>query len=129
MKTNLGRIVILVDDYDKAYEFYERNFFCKKLHDSETPTGQRYLHIAFSEDDGVGLWLLKAESEEQIKQIGRQTAGQPTLVVYTDDCQSLYEHLIKNNVEILEELAKTPQSKFFHCKDLYGNRITVVELI
>ncbi len=129
MKTNLGRTVILVDDYDKAYEFYERIFFCKKLHDSETPTGQRYLHIAFSEDDSVGLWLLKAEAEEQINQIGRQTAGQPTLVVYTDDCQSLFEHVSKNNVEILEGLVEAPQSKFFHSKDLYGNRITVVELI
>ena len=60
MKTKLGRVIILVDDYDKAFEFYEKNFFCKKLFDQTTPQGKRYLHVGFSKDTGVGLWLVNS---------------------------------------------------------------------
>lgn len=124
METRLGRVVILVKDYEEAFSFYERNFFCKKLFDSTSPDGQRYLHICFSQDDHIGIWFLKSEADK----VGMQTAGQPTLVIYTNEIISLYEHVRKNGVEIIEELVTMPESKYFHCCDLYGNRIIVVEL-
>lgn len=129
MQTKLGRVIILVNDYDEAYEFYEKNFFCKKIFESTTPDGQRYLHIGFTENEHIGIWFLQADTAEQKTKVGKQTAGQPTLVIYTDDCESLYVHLQDNNVTILEKLVVTPESKFFHCLDLYGNRLTVVELL
>ena len=128
MQTKLGRVIILVNDYDEAFEFYQKNFFCKKMYESTTPDGQRFLHIGFTENDGVGIWFLRADTNEQKTKVGKQTAGQPTLVVYTDDCESLCNHLQKNDVIIIEKLVATPESKFFHCLDLYGNRLTVVEL-
>ena len=128
MQTRLGRVIILVKDYDEAFDFYEKNFFCKKIYDAPAPQGGRYLHIRFSEDDDTGIWFLKADSGEQEKKVGKQTSGQPTLVVYTDQIEKLYEHVQNNKVEILEKLVITPESKFFHCLDLYGNRITIVEL-
>ena len=128
MKTKIGRVIILVEDYDKAFEFYEKNFFCKKLYEATTPDGQRFLHVSFSEDEGIGIWFLKADSDEQKNKIGKQTAGQPTIVIYTDDIEQLYQHLQNNGVTIIEKLVSTPESKFFHCLDLYGNRITVVQL-
>lgn len=128
MKTRIGRVIILVEDYDKAFEFYEKNFFCKKLYEATTPDGQRFLHVSFSDSDGIGIWFLKADSLEQENKIGRQTAGQPTIVIYTDEIDGLYQHLQNNGVKIIEKLIATPESKFFHCLDLYGNRITVVQL-
>jgi predicted enzyme related to lactoylglutathione lyase len=127
MQTKLGRVVILVDDYDKAFEFYEKNFFCKKIYDS-TANGQRYLHIAFSDNEGLGIWFLKADDKQKEK-IGTQTAGQPTLVIYTDNIQELYKHVQSNQVRVIENLVSTADSKFFHCLDLYGNRLTIVELL
>jgi len=128
MHTRLGRTIVLVDDYDKAFEFYERNFFCKKIFDETSPSGQRLLHIAFSNDDKIGIWLLKAEGENQKNLLGKQTGGQPTLVIYTSDVEALYYHVQGNGVRIIEPLATARESKFFHCLDLYGNRLTVVEL-
>ncbi len=128
MKTQLGRVVILVEDFDKAFDFYEKNFECRKLHDSVSEAGKRYLHIAFPGDIDCGIWFLKPESEEGEHVIGKQTAGQPTLVLYTEEIEKIYSTLIKNRVTIIEKLQLTPQSKFFHCLDLYGNRLTVVEL-
>lgn len=128
MQSRLGRVIILVNDYDEAYEFYQKNFFCKKIFESTTPEGQRFLHIGFTENDSVGIWFLQADTNEQKTRVGKQTAGQPTLVIYSDDSESLYNHLLKNDVTIIEELVTTPESKFFHCLDLYGNRLTIVEL-
>lgn len=129
MKTTLGRTVILVEDYDEAYAFYHKNFLCHKIYDQTMPGGQRYLHIAFSEQDNSGIWFLKAESGKEHQKTGHQTGGQPTLVIYTDDAEGLYQHLVDNKVTILEELVSSPESKFFHSLDLYGNRLVVVELI
>ncbi len=128
MNTRLGRIIILVDDYDHAFDFYRKNFFCEKLFDATLPDGQRYLHIRFSADDHTGIWFLKAESTGQKERIGKQTGGQPTLVIYTDDCRKLCAHVQTNGVTIAEPVTETPESIFFHCYDLYGNRLTVVEL-
>ncbi|MEO4006107.1 MULTISPECIES: VOC family protein [unclassified Flavobacterium] len=129
MKVSLGRVILLVEDYDKAFDFYRRNFFCKKLYDAVMPDGQRYVHIGFSDNTTVGLWLLKADDATQSERIGHQTGGQPTIVIYTDNCEDLYHYVKTNTVEIIEGLTVTPESKFFHCKDLYGNRLTVVEVL
>jgi predicted enzyme related to lactoylglutathione lyase len=128
MQTRLGRTIILVDNYDRAFEFYETNFFCKKLFDSTTSSGQRLMHIAFSDDDKTGIWFLKADGYDQEQKIGKQTAGQPTLVIYTNDVEELYYHVQANGTQIIDPLASARDSRFFHCLDLYGNRLTVVEL-
>ncbi|MCF8240568.1 MAG: VOC family protein [Melioribacteraceae bacterium] len=95
MNINIGRIVILVNDYDKAFEFYKQIFFAKKLYDETTPEGQRFLHISFSGNNGIGIWFLKTDSDNQKDKVGKQTAGQPTIVFYTDDIEPLYERLQK----------------------------------
>lgn len=128
MNTRLGRAIILVDDYDKAFDFYEKNFQCRKIFDHPGNEGRRYLHISFSDDDDLGVWFLRAETPLQEKLIGNQTGGQPLLVIYTDDIEALYQHVQSNGVIIAEALVSQRESKFFHCLDLYGNRITVVEL-
>ncbi|WP_336687859.1 VOC family protein [Chryseobacterium bernardetii] len=128
MKTNLGRVIILVKDYDEAYRFYQQNFFCEKLFDMKVSESQRFLHIRFCSDDHSGIWFLKAETAEQENMVGRQTAGQPTLLIYTDDCNGLYTHVQNNGVKIIEPIVISDSSNYFHCADLYGNRITVVQL-
>ncbi len=128
MEIKFGRVVILVEDYDKALDFYEKNFFCKKLFDSTMENGQRYLHIAFKSDDNVGIWFMKSEAAEQKNKIGKQTAGQPTIVIYTDDCKNLYNHVKKNGVKLIGEIVITEENKFFHCYDLYENNLLIVEL-
>lgn len=128
MKTNLGRVIILVKDYDEAYRFYQQNFFCEKWFDMKISEDQRFLHIRFCSEDCSGIWFLKAETEEQQNMVGRQTPGQPTLVIYTDDCNELYTHVQNNGVKIIEPIVISDKSNYFHCADLYGNRITVVQL-
>lgn len=128
MKTTLGRAILLVNDYDEAFSFYQNIFFCEKLFDLVISEQQRFLHVKFSQDDTIGVWFLKADSAAEKALVGKQTGSQPLLVIYTDNCKKLYKHVLDNEVNILEEIQEEEGSTYFHCADLYGNRITVVEL-
>lgn len=128
MKNYLGRIIILIDDYEEASAFYEHNFGFKRIFDVTTDVGQRFLHIGTDPMDTLGIWFLKADSKEQKERIGNQTCGQPTMVIYTTSLEDLYQKLRTNNVRIKTEPVFTPGYKFLHCLDLYGNEIVVVEI-
>lgn len=121
MNVTLGRIVVLVEDYDDAFRFYEKNLGARKIVDYTTGE-QRYLHIAFGEG-GAGIWLLRSPGNA-----GRQTHGEPAMVMYTQDFEALQSRLEKNGVEISRPAVYTPEASFLHFLDLYGNEIVLVEL-
>ncbi len=128
MKNYPGRMILLIEDYEKASSFYENNFGFKKIYDVTTDAGQRFLHMGSDSTDKFGIWFLKAESKEQKERIGNQTAGQPTLVIYTTSLDLLNKKLNENQVKIKVPPVLTPEYKFLHCLDLYGNEIVVVEI-
>jgi len=127
MELSLGRIILLVNDYDEAFEFYERALLCKKFFDI-TEKGQRFLHISLNANDKAGIWFLKAETDEQKLRVGNQTSGQPVFVIYTDSLEEYYNHLVNENVRIVRKPVDIPEYKFFHFLDLYGNEIVMVEM-
>jgi len=128
MKNYLGRIIILVNDYEEASLFYEQNFGFKRMYDVTTDVGHRFLHIGTDPKDSFGIWFLKADGKVQRERVGDQTHGQPTMVIYTTSLDELYEKLIANKVSIHVKPVRTPDYKYFHCLDLYGNEIVVVEI-
>ena len=128
MKIEIGRIVILVKDFDETLDFYQKVLDCRVIFDQTTPEGKRYLHIGFKKRDLTGIWFLKAETEEELKYVGRQTSGQPVLVFYTDDLEKVYKRLKEHNVEINKQPAVAPGYKFLHFLDLYGNEFILMEM-
>ena len=129
MKTELGRLVILVNDYDEAFKFYEENLGCKKFFDLTDERGLRYLHVGFNSESIAGIWFLKAETDEQKDRVGNQTAGQPVFALYTDSFEELLETLRKNKVKITKEPEVSSDSMSLNFLDLYGNEIVLVQLI
>jgi len=128
MKNYLGRIVLLVEDYEQSASFYEVNFGFKRMFDVTTDVGQRFLHLGREPLDSLGIWFLKADTKKQRERIGNQTGEQPTMVIYTTDIEALYERLLNNKVKLKTEIVKTPEYAFFHCYDMDGNEIIVSEL-
>ncbi|MDB5110726.1 MAG: Glyoxalase/bleomycin resistance protein/dioxygenase [Mucilaginibacter sp.] len=128
MKNYLGRVIILVNDYEATADFYSANFDFVRIFDVTTDVGQRFLHMGADQLSTLGIWFLKAEGKQQENLVGKQTGGQPTLVIYTDNLDELYQRVKSNNVKIKVEPISTPGYKFFHCFDLYGNEIIVAEL-
>ncbi|AYB32157.1 bleomycin resistance protein [Chryseolinea soli] len=128
MKISLGRMVILVEDYDEALLFYKNVLNARVLHDDITPHGQRYLHIGFDEADTSGIWFLKAENPREQSRVGKQTDGQPAFVLYTESLDVVYKRLLEHAVQIVKEPVVMADYQFLHFRDLYGNEIIVVQM-
>lgn len=60
MKNYLGRIILLLEDYEKAASFYEENFGFIKMFDVTTDVGKRFLHMGAGPLDTLGIWLFKS---------------------------------------------------------------------
>lgn len=128
MKTELGRVTILVNNCDEAYEFYEKNLGVKKFFDLVGENGKRYLHVGFDSELAAGMWLSEAEGDEEIKRVGNQTAGKPVLVIYTDSLPAFYDRLLQNGTGIRREPETVNEQQVLEFEDLYGNTIVVVEI-
>ncbi|MBE3010185.1 VOC family protein [Microbispora sp. NEAU-D428] len=123
----IGRMVVLVDDPDEALGFYRDVLGFAVLHDY-VADGYRFLHIGLPGQEGVGLWLMPITSEQQRELIGRQTGGQPLLVLYTADLDVVAKRLREHGVRVWDE-REDPDSRSLHFADLYGNVIVVAQLL
>lgn len=123
----LGRVVVLVHDYDAALAFYSAAFGARVLFDAPSPTGDRYLHVGFGPDGGAGLWLLRA-SGNAAAHVGRQTAGEPLAVFYTADVRTAVACAVAAGAELVRPVEGADGASFAHLADLYGNVFVLVEL-
>ena len=128
MKNELGRVVILVKDYDEAFNFYEENLGCRKFFDLTDENGMRFLHVSFNSESSAGIWFMKATSVEEIARVGNQTAGRPVFVLYTDSFEEQLEKFVENNIKIVKDPEVNEESMSLNFLDLYGNEIVLVQL-
>jgi len=127
MFTRIGRMILLVKDYEEALSFYVGKLGFEKIFDQTVSDDLRYVHIGLQGQEDVGIWMLKAGTGER-SLVGRQAGGEPLFVFYTDDCKKTYETLRQRDVEFLYEPEESEGDVHVHFKDLYGNQIVMVEL-
>lgn len=138
--TLLGRVVLLVRDYDEALAFYRAALGAEPIFDQTTPQGQRYLHVALpaqptpsgQPQERVALWFLQPTDEATPRTerppVGRQAGPHPFLVLYTRDCAAAVERFVGAGGELRRELREEAGARFAHVADLYGNELVIVEL-
>lgn len=127
MLGRLGRLSVLVEDYDEAIAFYTEKLGFELLYDGSLPDGTRLVHLELPTQEGAGVWLFEADTGEQRERVGNQTGGAPLGVFYTDDCRGVAERLRERDVEV-GEVRESPEDVSVHFEDLYGNRFVLVEL-
>lgn len=139
--TLLGRVVLLVRDYDEALAFYRAALGAEPIFDQTTPQGQRYLHVALpaqptpqglpeapaKSSERVALWFLQATDDADAP-VGRQAGPHPFLVLYTRDCAAAVERFVGAGGELRRALQEEGGARFAHVADLYGNELIIVEL-
>jgi predicted enzyme related to lactoylglutathione lyase len=132
----LGRLVVLVEDYDAALSFYQSAFGARVLFDAPAPGGGRYLHVGFGsgEDEandasasGAAIWLLRAGGGDGGR-VGHQTGGEPVAVFYTPDVKAAVERAEAAGAAIVRTLETTDGASFAHVADLYGNVFVLVQM-
>jgi catechol 2,3-dioxygenase-like lactoylglutathione lyase family enzyme len=127
MPVRVGRTTLLVRDQDEAARFYRDAFGFQLLHDEVLPNGFRAMHIGPPEQSPVGLWLMPGADDR----VGRQTEGEPFLILYTDDLASDLERLAAIRVHPARGgPIHDPErgESYAHIADLYGNEILLVQL-
>jgi catechol 2,3-dioxygenase-like lactoylglutathione lyase family enzyme len=125
-KQKLAHIAIVVDDYDKAIQFYIEKLNFKLLEDTVMSETKRWVVVAPS-GGGCNLLLAKAATSEQQTRIGNQTGGRVFLFLYTDNFKADYQNLIDNNIKIVREPSVEQYGTVAVFADLYGNLWDLIE--
>ncbi len=129
MKTTqrLLQITLLVDDYDKAIEFYTKKLNFKLVEDTVLNEAKRWVRISPPGSDGCGLLLAQAVDEDQKSRIGNQAGGRVFLFLQTDNFQDDFENLKKQGVTIVRGPSAEAYGMVAVFADLYGNLWDLIE--
>lgn len=129
MKQNLVHIALVVDDYDKAIQFYTEKLKFHVVEDTVLSETKRWVLIAPPGSSDTRLLLAKAVNEEQKSRVGNQTGGRVFLFLHTDNFQRDFENLKTNGVTIVREPVVESYGTVAVFADLYGNLWDLIEPI
>jgi uncharacterized glyoxalase superfamily protein PhnB len=126
MFKKFGKIIITVQDYDEALDFYVDKLGFVKLVDKELAPGMRWVSVAPAKTNETVVVFEKAASDADKERLGKQFKTM-TLDLVTDNLDKTYEELRTKGVQFVEEPTTAPWGKQAVIKDLYGNIFDIVE--
>ena len=127
MNQSLAQISILVDDYDKAIEFYTKKLSFNLVEDTVLIDTKRWVIVKPQGTSGCSLLLAKANTDEQKSRIGNQTGGRVFLFLNTDDIYRDYKNLLKNEIKIIRQPTKEIYGTVLVFEDIFGNLWDLIE--
>lgn len=127
MKHHLAHIAIVVDDYDKAIEFYTKKMHFTLLEDLVLSDTKRWVLERPQGATECSLLLAKAATEEQKSRIGNQTGGRVFLFLSTDNFKRDYQNLLDNEIKIVRQPSDEAYGTVAVFEDLYGNLWDLIE--
>jgi len=127
MIQRLVHVTLLVDDYDKAIDFYTQKLNFKLVEDKALSESKRWVIISPPGSEGCCLLLAKAANEEQSSRIGNQTGGRVFLFLQTDDFRRDFKNLQSKGVSIIRGPNIEDYGTVAVFADLYGNLWDLIE--
>lgn len=121
MNQRLAYITLLVDDYDKAIDFYIRKLHFDLIEDTVLSENKRWVLIKPNGKGECCILLAKASNQEQSSFIGNQSGGRVFLFLFTDNFDRDYKDLIKNNIPIERYPRDELYGRVTVFRDIYGN--------
>jgi catechol 2,3-dioxygenase-like lactoylglutathione lyase family enzyme len=127
MNQRLAHIAIVVDDYDRAIEFYTQKLGFQLLEDTPLSETKRWVMVAPRGQGECCLLLAQAANAEQSSRIGNQTGGRVFLFLHTDDFWRDYRHYQAQGIRFVREPAEETYGTVAVFEDLYGNLWDLIE--
>ncbi len=124
---SIAHIALVVDDYDKAIQFYTQKLGFDLIEDTVLSDTKRWVLIKPNNSSGCHLLLAKAANEEQKSRVGNQTGGRVFLFLHTDDFERDYQNLLTQNITIVRQPSVETYGKVAVFADLYGNLWDLVQ--
>jgi catechol 2,3-dioxygenase-like lactoylglutathione lyase family enzyme len=111
----------MVDDYDKAIDFFIRKLHFVLIEDKVLSEDKRWVLIKPNGTGECCILLAKASTKEQSAFIGTQSGGRVFLFLFTDNFNRDYMNLIENKITIEREPREESYGRVAVFRDIYGN--------
>jgi len=122
MNLALGLVSLVVEDYDKALDFFIGCLGFELVEDRPVPEqAKRWVVVRPQGGAGAGLLLARASNAEQVSRVGNQTGGRVFLFLYTDDFWRDYAAFRSRGVRFVREPQQQAYGTVAVFEDLYGN--------
>ncbi|MGD9791910.1 MAG: VOC family protein [Acidimicrobiia bacterium] len=122
---HLQHVALIVDDYDRAIEFFVSVLGFELIEDSPSLTndGRPKRWVVVRPPGAVtGLLLAQADGEQQQRAVGEQFAGRVGLFLRVDDFDPTYQRMRAANVEFIGEPRHEAYGSVVVFRDIAGNR-------
>lgn len=127
MAQRIAYFTLIVDDYDRAIEWYTNTLGFALIEDTALSATKRWVLIAPPDTTGSGILIAQATSTEQVEAIGNQCGGRVFLFLHTDDFIRDHAALKSKGVAFVREPEQQPWGMVAVFRDLYGNLWDLVE--
>jgi catechol 2,3-dioxygenase-like lactoylglutathione lyase family enzyme len=127
MNQRIAHIALVVDDYDRAIEFYTKKLHFTLIEDTVLTETKRWVLVAPPGSSECCLLLAKAANAEQSSRVGNQTGGRVFLFLYTDNFKRDYQNLLDHKIAIVREPVVETWGTVVVFEDLYGNLWDLIE--
>ncbi len=121
MVQRILQFALVVDDYDKAIDFYINKLLFELVEDTVLSPTKRWVVISPKGNTGSNILLAQASNEEQKTRIGNQTGGRVFLFLQTDNLKRDMENLQKHNVKIVRQPVDETWGRVLVFEDIFGN--------
>ena len=129
MVKRIAYFTLIVDEYDRAIEWYTSALGFVLIEDTALSAAKRWVVIAAPGSTGSSILLARAASPEQVAAIGNQCGGRVFLFLHTDDFHRDHAALKAKGVEFVREPEQQPWGMVAVFRDLYGNLWDLIEPI
>nr|WP_316651921.1 VOC family protein [uncultured Gellertiella sp.] len=118
----LSLVTIVVDDYDRALDFYCRRLGFQLAEDTDLGHGKRWVVVRPDPASPLGLLLARAIGPRQEAAIGNQTGGRVGFFLEVEDFDAAHARLGAAGIEFEEKPRREAYGEVAVFRDLYGNR-------
>ncbi len=128
MKQSIVHIALIIDDYDKAIDFYTNKLHFTLIEDTYQPEqDKRWVVVAPPNSVGTTLLLARASKPEQEAFIGNQSGGRVFLFLSTDEFRRDYNDMVERGINFVREPKEAEYGTVAVFEDLYGNLWDLIE--
>ena len=121
MNQRIAHIALVVDDYDKAIEWYSSKLGFILIEDTHLTQEKRWVIIAPPGAKECTILVAKASNEDQKRAIGNQTGGRVFLFLHTDHFERDYQNYQDRGVKFVRPRQEFEYGTVAVFEDLYGN--------
>lgn len=125
MKMRIDLVAIVVEDYDRAIEFFTGALGFELVEDSPSLTndGRPKRWVMVRPPGGeTGILLARADGEHQAAVVGEQFAGRVGLFLRVDDFDAAHARMTAAGVEFVTAPRTEPYGRIAVFLDIAGNR-------